>query len=691
MAKISFAGWKDPVRRPRYLIWTGVAILGIAAVMIAALGVTSGYFFCGSFCHSIQLDAVKAYDNGSHNMVACTSCHMPVNGDPVTFLIHKVEAGVLGAWQLATKTYNSPLNPTSHLALNAGHMGEDICMSCHSENRVFTPSEGIIIDHDVHSENHIHCTACHNRVAHPEADVEIIAKNPKTGEIAAKHADFMTMTACFRCHTLTGESASGEEYEAPGTCATCHPADFELKPANHKAAGFYPEGHADLAVMEVDHVTGRPAENITRPVVYGEEEESHETTGAEEAEAESHEDEDPHVLHLAAVEDVDYCGTCHVKETFCGGCHGMEMPHPEEFKTKTHPEVAATKIDKCELCHQQSTTFFCDSCHHGTKVDWTFDTAVAWQTQHAKAVVEQGVTGCFGECHEQAFCVDCHTKMQPLPSSHKAADWLHKGLTVTTYPSTAAVASASHAVNAQKSIESCDVCHGPGGIGADFCKGCHQIEMPHPDTFKTNHVSGRNTPELCSNCHQQKELCSDCHHEGAKNGTPWQKQHPVTVAASGASGCFEACHESKAFCVDCHTKLSAVPTSHTARDWTHRVAADQPAKHQVTYKAATDSCDYCHGDGGVEAAFCANCHKLEMPHPAGFDSAHKADFEANKYTKAVCTNCHTQFMCDSCHHTGAVANQPWRTYHPNLVKKDGAEPCFECHEPTYCSYCHVRL
>ena len=692
MAKISLAGFKDPVRRPRYLIWVAVAAISLATVLIVALGATSSYWFCGGFCHSVQLDAVAAYDNGSHNMVACVSCHLPVNGDPVTFLYHKAHAGIVGAYELITKTYHVPLNPVSHLALDAGHMGEGQCTQCHSmENRTITPSAGIIIEHEVHSEEHIHCTVCHNRVAHPEADIEITTVNPEDGTTAARHADFMTMTACFRCHTLTGESPSGEEYVAPGKCSVCHPSDFDLKPANHKESGFYPAGHADLAMLEVDHVTGRPGEDIQRP--YKHDEGYIGPAGTDEHEASGYvPSDDDHALHLVDVQSVDYCATCHVKETFCMDCHGMEMPHPEEFKTKTHPELVETKIDKCELCHKQSETFFCDSCHHGTKVGWTYDPAVAWQTQHATSVVEVGVTPCLGACHEQQFCVDCHTKLQPIPTSHKAADWLHKDLTVTTYPDTPAVASAAHAVNAGKSIESCDVCHGPGGVQAKFCADCHGMEIPHPDTFKANHVSGRNTPALCANCHRQQELCSDCHHEGAKNGVPWTtQQHPVTVAATGANPCFEKCHEDKQFCVQCHTTLSAVPASHEAADWTRRAAEDQPAKHQVAYKEAQDSCDYCHGEGGVTAQFCTNCHKLDMPHPDGFDEAHKADFEAAKYTKAVCENCHSQYYCDACHHPGSVQQQPWRTYHPDIVKKDGAQPCFECHEPTFCSYCHVRL
>lgn len=697
------AGFKDPVKRPRFLIWTGAVLMSLVVFVIAAIGVTSGYWFCGSFCHSVQQDAVMAYNQGSHSNIACVSCHLPVNADPITFLYHKAHAGILGGYQLATKTYSVPLNPVSHLALNYGHMGEGQCTQCHNmERRNVTPSAGIIIDHKAHSEAGIHCTACHNRVAHPEAGIDLIAKRPDTGEKTAMHADFMTMTACFRCHTVTGNPAAGEEFEAPGNCSACHPANFELKPANHKAADFYPKGHADLAMMEVDHVTGRPAENIVRPYEYGKSEgdEAHAAEGAEATGTvegdEAHGPDyapgaDDHTLHLAPVQDVEYCLTCHVEQSFCLNCHGMEMPHPEEFKTKTHPETAATMIDKCEFCHQQSTTLFCDSCHHGKQVDWTFDPAMPWQNQHAKTVVEKGVSPCLGACHEKQFCVDCHTNLKPVPTSHAAADWLHGGLTVTQYPDGRAVPTASHALLAQKSIDACDVCHGPGEIAAAFCADCHKVEMPHPAQFKTNHVSGRNTPQVCANCHQQRELCSDCHHKGAVNGTPWQQQHPVTVAADGAQPCFEKCHQDKQFCVDCHVNLKALPTSHKTGDWTRRVAVDQPAKHQVAYKAATDSCDYCHGEGGVKAAFCQSCHQLEMPHPSGYDEGHQKDLQAGT-PKTVCTNCHTQqIFCDSCHHPGAVAEQPWRTFHPAVVKKDGAQPCFKCHEPTFCSYCHVRL
>jgi nitrate/TMAO reductase-like tetraheme cytochrome c subunit len=685
MAKISLAGFKDPVRRPRYVIWTGIVVLALAAFIVIAFGATSTYWFCANVCHKVQDDSIAAYNRSSHSMVSCMSCHEPVNANPVLFTLYKAKA--LGELVLTvTNNFELPLNPDSHLAMDAKHMGSRQCTQCHNlKTRKVTPSPGIKIDHDAHEAKDIHCTACHNRVAHNESgDWEPTLTDPKTKKKSVKHQNFMTMTACFRCHTLTSEPPAGG-IKAPGKCSACHPADFDLKPPSHKEKGFYPKGHAKLATAKIDRSTGKP--------VLSEEGSEAEEAAEEAAEHEEEKAAEGEGLHLVAVDKVDYCATCHIEATFCMGCHGMEMPHPAEFKEKTHPQVAKTKMDKCDMCHQVKKTNyqFCNECHHGTKVNWKYDPKVAWRTQHAKAVSTNGVSTCFGACHDQKFCVECHTKLKPLPASHKDAKWLRDKLTVTKYGSAAAQPSGKHALAALKAIDSCDVCHGPGGTNAKFCKGCHGMEMPHPDAFKKNHVSGRKTPQLCANCHTFKEVCSDCHHVDAVNGVPWQKQHPKAVAAKGTAPCFEKCHENKQFCVDCHTKLKALPASHKASDWTRNLALGKSAKHSASYKAQPDSCEYCHGTGGTESKFCKNCHKLPMPHPANFKDTHKADFQAKKLTKPVCTNCHDQYFCDNCHHKGAVTNQRWYTYHPNIVKKNGAEPCFECHKPTYCSYCHVRL
>jgi len=592
---------------------------------------------------------------------------MPVGADPITYVLHKMEA--LGeAYLTITDKFELPLNHGSHLALSH-YMPTGQCTQCHNmENRVVTPSDGIIIDHAIHDENEVACTWCHNRIAHPE-DFELTLTDPATGEPNTKHDDFMGMTACFRCHGLEADA------EAPGACSKCHPAGFELKPPNHFAAGFYPRGHADMALEEV---------GLAGDDDHGEEE-IHETTEAEEVHEEAVDTHDEPGLALPAVSEINYCSTCHLLDVFCMNCHGMEIPHPEDFKTEKHPQVVAASYDKCVLCHNPEETFFCDDCHHGTKVAWDFDTAEPWTTQHAKNVSSGGVAICLEACHEVKFCSDCHTAMSPYPSSHKQADWLRRA---------SFEARAVHAETAKSEITGCEVCHGEGGTESKFCKSCHVFEIPHPDEFRERHAkTGRDNAVACANCHTFPELCSNCHHAGASEKTPWANVHPQAIIDGGVEPCL-ACHE-KAYCVDCHTTLSAVPVSHKPGDWTYR-ATEDGAKHPAAYDASADSCTYCHGDGGAAAKFCMSCHKVEMPHPSDFGTEddggiHQAGFQDGSLKRATCDTCHQVTLCNGCHHTDATGAKPWQYEHPDVVKADGADGCFDCHEPTSCAYCHVRL
>lgn len=406
MPRKPLAAFTDPARRPRTLIWAVVGVIGVAFVLIAALGATSSYWFCGGFCHSVQLDPVVAYDHSTHSRVACVSCHLPVNGDPVTFLYHKAHAGIVGAYQLVTKTYDTPLNPFSGLALNTEHMGSGQCTQCHSANRRITPHDGILIDHEAHESRGIQCTACHNRIAHPEDDIEITMVAPSSGTEAARHANFMTMTACFRCHTLGEKPPPGTEFKAPGTCSVCHPASFDLRPASHEATGFYPAGHARLAMMELDPVTGRPAESVTRPVLSGESTETSAPAGSgyEPGSADSHQ------IAVAPVSAVDYCGTCHKVDTFCVDCHGIEMPHPAGF-VGNHAEEGKKNAESCSMCHggggkpiPGGGTDFCNNCHHSGA-----DPKRSWLSQHMEKVDEAGAQACF-RCHKPTFCAECHVR-----------------------------------------------------------------------------------------------------------------------------------------------------------------------------------------------------------------------------------------------------------------------------------------
>jgi cytochrome c5 len=293
MAKISLAGFKDPVRRPRFVVWVFVVVLALAAFVVVMLGATSTRWFCSEVCHKVQDDTIAAYSASSHAEISCMACHEPVGADTITFLIAKVKSG-LEVIPTVGNTFSLPLNPGSALALKGGReMGSQQCTQCHTANRVVTPSEGVVIDHKAHADAGIWCTVCHNRIAHNDTSVTPVLVAPN-GTKNVKHPDFMKMESCFRCHDLEGAVKMTGQKAAPGVCTTCHPAGFDLIPETHKAADWSGAAH------------GEASKEIIKEM------------GALEVEAKVLEKEGI-APYLAA--PVDPCFTCHVESKFCQPCH----------------------------------------------------------------------------------------------------------------------------------------------------------------------------------------------------------------------------------------------------------------------------------------------------------------------------------------------------------------------------------
>ena len=398
MARISFNGFKNPVTRPRYIIWALVVVLVIAGVMIPVLGITSTRWFCSEGCHKVQDDTIKAYQRSAHAEISCMACHMPVAANPVIFLIHKAEA--LGELvQTISGSYTLPLNPESEVALT---MTPDKCTQCHSmKTRKVTPSPGIKINHQIHEDDKVACPICHNRTAHVE-DFPLTLKNPD-GSPSHKHEDFMKMTACFRCHSQASSGvASGTpvaEKIPTGKCEACHTPGFKLKPPSHETTSFYPAGHAELA-KEADKKVVEAKGTAWFESASGE-------TSAQVKEAEKEnapgakEGEEP---ELKTVEQINECSTCHAKK-FCTDCHGLPMPHPPTFK-KEHGAMGTANPALCAKCHGNATTF-CNECHHGSAMKVPFNTAVPWMINHPNIVNQVGASACF-KCHNPTYCANCH-------------------------------------------------------------------------------------------------------------------------------------------------------------------------------------------------------------------------------------------------------------------------------------------
>ena len=388
MARMSFSGFTDPVRRPRYIIWTVVAVLAIITVMIPVLGITSTRWFCSNGCHKVQDDTITAYRRSSHSEVSCMACHMPVNANPVIFLIHKAEA--LGElYMTVTNNFELPLNAESEVALT---MKSTQCTQCHDESkRPVTPDAGLKINHEVHAKNGVDCTVCHNRIAHRE-DFDLTLKDPSTRQPNQKHQDFMKMTACFRCHTQDYQGTN----KPTGACAACHTPDFQLKPASHLAAGFFPKGHGAMGAAEDSRTIQVGGVSWLNGA---------ETSGAA-GQPETRKNNETLGQSLPKADSVNYCSMCHAKK-FCIDCHGgVTMPHPQDW-TQHHGKIGKQFPNSCAKCHGTGTAA-CDACHHGTTIEFAYKAAIPWRQQHPTAVNAVGAATCLATCHDPTFCSDCH-------------------------------------------------------------------------------------------------------------------------------------------------------------------------------------------------------------------------------------------------------------------------------------------
>lgn len=100
------------------------------------------------------------------------------------------------------------------------------------------------------------------------------------------------------------------------------------------------------------------------------------------------------------------CRGCHSEAVAkkCIDCHGLEMPHPDDFLGK-HAGLSAASPAICERCHDQAGGPRPCACHTDTNVHGTYSD---WFRRHGTAAVSGGRLGC--NCHQLAFCAMCHEK-----------------------------------------------------------------------------------------------------------------------------------------------------------------------------------------------------------------------------------------------------------------------------------------
>jgi len=318
MALHPIEAFRNPTSRPRAIIWTGIVLMVLIIFLTAAIAVTSSFWFCAEGCHKVQDDAVHAYLRGPHNHVSCLNCHMPAGANPLIFMYHKVESGVGELPMTFANSFEVPLNSQSKVSLSSIEFPDTQCTQCHDmKTRQINTSDGLIFDHAVHSNLKIRCTFCHNRVGHNETGMALKGLQPKTGEKAYYHADYMTMDGCFRCHSQDPNAV------ASGKCSTCHSNTTNLVPASHKAANFM-NNHGTMYVKEMMSVSQAEKEtgqksptpaSVTQDL-------ANLAAGKSTGPASS----DDFKWPVAPITTVNTCFTCHTK-SYCESCHAQKGIH----------------------------------------------------------------------------------------------------------------------------------------------------------------------------------------------------------------------------------------------------------------------------------------------------------------------------------------------------------------------------
>ncbi|MCK4777408.1 MAG: NapC/NirT family cytochrome c [Actinomycetia bacterium] len=279
-----------------------------------ALLLTCQPFFCRS-CHEMDPD-IDSWASSSHAHVNCLSCH--VESGWIHLLKDKMMAGKSMFYHFFP-LYEKPINIKSHLS---EEIHSENCMRCHSLVKV-TPSEGILIDHEIHEEEGIKCSFCHNRVAHPGL---------------AGYIDRSKMNACIKeCHD--GDKAKRD-------CLACHSEDFKLTPKDHDIKEEWKEEHGLLSKKDIK--------------------ECESCHFSEEYCSDCHQMEMPHPSnwernHKNEKELFGKCIICHTDPYFCENCHHPEYDPAIENWGKAHSGVVKEKGNTpCQDCHEIS---YCNACH----------------------------------------------------------------------------------------------------------------------------------------------------------------------------------------------------------------------------------------------------------------------------------------------------------------------------------------
>jgi len=313
-------------------------------------------------------------------------------------------------------------------------------------------------EHRAHVLHGVACTSCHENVA--ASTHESAMHMPTTQKCVSCHQKPHDKRECSMCH---GESSTRQEAElihgalkfdhgkhqraAGGDCAKCH------------------QGASSTTAMRLEPKMA---------TCFGCHEHQNEW-------------------------DVRKCDGCHVNVSAENVMPESHVVHDGDF-IREHGVRAASERDLCATCHDDRS---CSKCHGVTvpTLPWKLGVGDAPRTTgvhlsgfRARHSLEaRAQPGLCNTCHQEEFCVDCHTRLRVSGSASGAKNPHPPGWVTAT--------GGGHGVEARTDPMSCAGCH--GGAGEQLCVGCHKVGgpggNPHGPGFASHKDKTRELP--CKLCH----------------------------------------------------------------------------------------------------------------------------------------------------------------------------------------------
>lgn len=235
----------------------------------------------------------------------------------------------------------APLRPFGVSSATSGVVDRRNCLRCHEAMLATTVSvNGIRMNHAAPQKAGWTCDRCHGAIGHAVARADARDTSLTASLSTARY----TMDGCLECHSANEENIA--------TCDVCH-------------------------ASESGQARRRFAQATPWRVIHG-----------------------GNWRRTHGMGNLATCRACH-SDDYCVTCHGIRLPHPDDFLASHGPAVVADGPENCVRCHASSS---CDSCH-GIEMPHP----ATFLKSHSTTVKASGDQVC-ERCHGESVCKQCHQR-----------------------------------------------------------------------------------------------------------------------------------------------------------------------------------------------------------------------------------------------------------------------------------------